>query len=76
TTRRSNGSVQVTYKEHPLYVFALDKKAGQTNGQGNVAFGGKWYAVSAKGAAVVKAPTPSTTTTTTTTTTTNPNPYP
>lgn len=67
TTRRSNGSVQVTYKEHPLYVFALDKKAGQTNGQGNVAFGGKWYAVSAKGAAVVKAPTPSTTTMPTTT---------
>ena len=72
TTRRSNGSMQVTYKKHPLYGFALDKKAGQTNGEGNVAFGGKWYAVSAKGAAVVKAPTPSTTTTTTTT----PYPYP
>jgi predicted lipoprotein with Yx(FWY)xxD motif len=67
TTRRSNGSMQVTYKRHPLYGFALDKKAGQTNGEGNVAFGGKWYAVSAKGAAVVKAPTPSTTTTPTTT---------
>ena len=67
TTRRSNGSMQVTYKKHPLYGFALDKKAGQTNGEGQVAFGGKWYAVSAKGAAVVKAPTPSTTTTPTTT---------
>jgi predicted lipoprotein with Yx(FWY)xxD motif len=67
TTRRSNGSMQVTYKTHPLYGFALDKKAGQTNGEGNVAFGGKWYAVSAKGAAVVKAPAPSTTTTPTTT---------
>ena len=73
TTRRSNGSMQVTYKKHPLYGFALDKKAGQTNGEGNVAFGGKWYAVSAKGTAVVKALTPSTTTTTTTT---NPYPYP
>jgi predicted lipoprotein with Yx(FWY)xxD motif len=73
TTRRSNGSMQVTYKKHPLYGFALDKKAGQTNGEGNVAFGGKWYAVSAKGAAVVKAPTPSTTTTPTTTYS---NPYP
>jgi predicted lipoprotein with Yx(FWY)xxD motif len=71
TTSRSNGSMQVTYNKHPLYAFALDKKAGQTNGEGNVAFGGKWYAVSAKGTAVVKAPTPSTTTTTT-----NPNPYP
>jgi len=73
TTRRSNGSLQVTYNQHPLYSFALDKKAGQTNGEGQVAFGGKWYAVSAKGAAVVKAPTP---TTTSTTTTTNTNPYP
>jgi predicted lipoprotein with Yx(FWY)xxD motif len=72
TTRLSNGSMQVTYKKHPLYGFALDKKAGQTNGEGNVAFGGKWYAISAKGAAVVKAPTPSTTTTTTTYS----NPYP
>ena len=67
STRRSNGSMQITYKRQPLYGFALDKKAGQTNGEGNVAFGGKWYAVSAKGAAVVKAPTPSTTTTPTTT---------
>ena len=58
TTRRSNGSMQITYKKHPLYGFALDKKAGQTNGEGQVAFGGKWYAVSAKGTAVVKAPTP------------------
>jgi predicted lipoprotein with Yx(FWY)xxD motif len=73
TTKRSNGSMQVTYKKHPLYGFALDKKAGQTNGEGNFAFGGKWYAVSAKGAAVVKAPTPSTTTTPTTTYS---NPYP
>ena len=71
TTRRSNGSMQVTYNKHPLYSFALDKKAGQTNGEANVAFGGKWYAVSAKGTAVVKAPTPAPTTTTTSS-----NPYP
>jgi predicted lipoprotein with Yx(FWY)xxD motif len=67
TTRRSNGSLQVTYNKHPLYTFALDKQAGQTNGEGNLAFGAKWYAVSAKGTAVVKAPTTTTTTTTTTT---------
>jgi predicted lipoprotein with Yx(FWY)xxD motif len=71
TTRRSNGSLQITYNKHPLYSFALDKRAGQTNGEGNVAFGGKWYAVSAKGRAVVKAPTPSPTTSTTSS-----NPYP
>jgi predicted lipoprotein with Yx(FWY)xxD motif len=66
TTKRSNGSVQVTYNRHPLYTFALDKQAGQTHGEGNFAFGAKWYAVSARGAAIVKAPTTSTTTTTTT----------
>ncbi len=74
TTKRSNGSMQLTYNKHPLYSFVLDKKAGQTNGEGNLAFGARWYAVSAKGTAVVKA---STTPTTTTTTTPYPaNPYP
>ncbi len=66
TTRRSNGSLQVTYNKHPLYSYTLDKQAGQTHGEGSLAFGAKWYAVSAKGAAVVKAPTTTTTTTTTT----------
>ena len=65
-TRRSNGSRQVTYNKHPLYTYALDKRAGQTDGEGSFAFGAKWYAVSAKGAAVVKPPTTTTTTTTTT----------
>jgi predicted lipoprotein with Yx(FWY)xxD motif len=65
TTRRSNGSLQVTYNKHPLYAFSLDKQAGGTKGEGMLAFGGKWYAVSARGTAVVKAPTTSTTTTTT-----------
>jgi predicted lipoprotein with Yx(FWY)xxD motif len=67
TTRRSNGSLQVTYNKHPLYAYVLDRKAGQTNGEGNFAFGAKWYAVSVKGTAVVKAPTTTSTTTTTTT---------
>jgi predicted lipoprotein with Yx(FWY)xxD motif len=68
TTRRSNGSLQVTYNGHPLYTYALDKRAGQTKGEGNSLFGAKWWAVSANGRAVVKAPTTSTTTATTTTT--------
>jgi predicted lipoprotein with Yx(FWY)xxD motif len=64
-TRRSNGTMQVTYNKHPLYTFALDKAAGQVKGEGNLAFGAKWYGVSAKGAAVTKAPASGTTTTTT-----------
>jgi predicted lipoprotein with Yx(FWY)xxD motif len=75
TTRRSNGHLQVTYNRHPLYTFALDKQAGQVNGEGQTAFGGRWWALSAKGAAVMKAP-PSPPTTTPETTTTSPYPYP
>jgi hypothetical protein len=55
TTTRSNGKLQVTYNRHPLYTFKLDKAAGQTNGEGQAAFGAKWYAVSSKGTAVLKA---------------------
>jgi predicted lipoprotein with Yx(FWY)xxD motif len=69
TTRRSNGSRQVTYNKHPLYTYTLDKKAGQTKGEGVLAFGAKWYGVSAKGRAVVTPPTPTTTGTTYTGTT-------
>ena len=74
-TRRSDGRLQVTYNRHPLYTFALDKKAGQTAGQGNLAFGARWYAVSARGTKVVR-PVANTTTTTTATTTTGGCAYP
>jgi predicted lipoprotein with Yx(FWY)xxD motif len=66
TTRRSNGSMQVTYNRHPLYSYSLDSQAGQTHGEGALAFGAKWYALSARGSAVVKTPTTTTTSPTTT----------
>jgi predicted lipoprotein with Yx(FWY)xxD motif len=53
TTKRSDGSLQVTYNRHPLYGFVLDKSAGQTNGEGLLKFGAKWYALSASGAAII-----------------------
>jgi predicted lipoprotein with Yx(FWY)xxD motif len=56
TTRRKNGTRQVTYKGHPLYLFKLDKGAGQVSGQRQNFFGGLWYAVSSSGAANKKAP--------------------
>jgi predicted lipoprotein with Yx(FWY)xxD motif len=71
TTRRSNGSMQVTYNKHPLYTYALDKRAGQTKGEGNSLFGAKWWAVSGKGRAVVTVPNTSSGTTATTTTATS-----
>jgi predicted lipoprotein with Yx(FWY)xxD motif len=41
-----DGGNQVKYGEYPLYFFAKDTAAGQTNGQG---VGGKWYVVGADG---------------------------
>jgi predicted lipoprotein with Yx(FWY)xxD motif len=49
TTRRANGSQQVTYSGHPLYRFALDTKPGQTKGEGLQDFGGGWDVVSPAG---------------------------
>ena len=49
TTKRSDGSTQVTYKGHPLYTYSGDQKAGDTNGQGVSAFGARWYAVTPSG---------------------------
>ena len=49
TTKRSDGTRQVTYNGHPLYTFVKDTKAGQTNGEGLTAFGGSWSALSPAG---------------------------
>ena len=46
---RSDGSKQVTYAGHPLYYFAGDKAAGQTNGEGSNGFGAPWYLVAPSG---------------------------
>ena len=58
TALRTNGSRQVTYKGHPLYYFSGDSAAGQTNGQGQFAFGGYWYVVNASGGAVMTTASP------------------
>jgi predicted lipoprotein with Yx(FWY)xxD motif len=44
---RPDGSKQVTYNGFPLYTFANDKAAGDTNGNGIRAFGGAWFAATA-----------------------------
>lgn len=60
TISRAHGVKQVTYNGHPVYEFAGDSAAGQTNGQDQFAFGGYWYAVSTSGSSVTKAPKKST----------------
>ena len=52
TTPRSDGKPQVTYDGHPLYLFADDTSAGDTNGQAVDAFGAPWYVVSPSGNAI------------------------
>ncbi len=49
TITRADGTVQVTYNDHPVYGFVKDKKAGDTKGQGVRAFGAKWYLVTRGG---------------------------
>jgi predicted lipoprotein with Yx(FWY)xxD motif len=50
TTKRSDGTTQVTYGGHPLYTFVADKnKPGSTKGEGVDAFGAEWYVVGTNG---------------------------
>jgi len=52
TVKDSDGKTQVTYNGWPLYTFSGDTKAGEAKGQGLVAFGGKWAAVTSAGTPV------------------------
>ena len=49
TSKRSDGTSEVTYNGHPLYTYAGDTAAGQTSGQGLDDYGAEWYALSARG---------------------------
>ncbi len=51
TTRRTDGTTQVTFDGHPLYLFAGDAAAGDTNGEG---IGKVWYAVAPDGTPIKK----------------------
>ena len=59
TAPRTDGSPQVVYNGHPLYLFSGDKNPGDANGQGVTAFGGAWYAVSPAGDMVKGSPSSS-----------------
>lgn len=43
TTKRSDGTVQVTYAGWPLYTYVADTKPGEDNGTDVKAFGATWY---------------------------------
>ncbi len=52
TIKRPDGTTQATYAGHPLYFYAGDSSAGQTNGQGINQFGALWYIVGPSGSAI------------------------
>jgi predicted lipoprotein with Yx(FWY)xxD motif len=49
TSKRPDGTTQVTYNGHPLYYYVGDTKAGDTTGQGLNQFGAEWYVLDASG---------------------------
>ena len=58
TATGGGGSTQISYNGHPLYYYVGDHKPGQTVGQGLNEFGGRWYSLSAAGAAITSPPKP------------------
>jgi predicted lipoprotein with Yx(FWY)xxD motif len=53
TTRRRDGSTQVTYGGHPLYYYIADHQPGQVLCQAVEEFGGGWYVVTRRATAVL-----------------------
>ncbi len=52
TIKRSDGTTQVTYKGHPLYLFVKDRDDGDAYGQGVTGFGASWYALAPSGSKI------------------------
>jgi predicted lipoprotein with Yx(FWY)xxD motif len=49
TTKRTDGTTEVTYSGHPLYYYAGDTKPGDITGQDISQFGALWYVLTANG---------------------------
>lgn len=49
TTKRSDGTLQVTYAGHPLYTYVADTKPGMAKGNDFSSFGAQWYALKPNG---------------------------
>jgi predicted lipoprotein with Yx(FWY)xxD motif len=49
TTKRKDGTVQVTYNGWPLYTYAGDRAPGEANGNDIDQFGAEWYALQPNG---------------------------
>lgn len=49
TTKRKDGTLQVTYNGWPLYTYVADRKPGEANGNDISQFGAQWYALQPNG---------------------------
>ena len=49
TTKRKDGTTQVTYAGHPLYTYAEGHETGRSNGNDFTSFGAQWYALEPSG---------------------------
>jgi predicted lipoprotein with Yx(FWY)xxD motif len=49
TTKRADGTTEVTYAGHPLYTYAADAKPGDVKGQNLDQFGAEWYVLDPSG---------------------------
>ena len=54
TITRSDGTMQVTYKGHPLYLYAKDMDTSDAYGQGIKSFGADWYMLKPSGSKLDK----------------------
>lgn len=49
TTKRKDGTTQVTYAGHPLHTYVGDQNPGEANGNDIDQFGAEWYALQTNG---------------------------
>ncbi len=56
TTKRGDGTTQVTYAGHPLSYYIAETKTGQMTGQALNQFGALWYVLSPTGSKITTAP--------------------
>ena len=54
SSKRADGSMQVTYAGHPLYTYVSDTAKGDVKGQGLNVDGGLWWVVAADGSSIEK----------------------
>ncbi|MHB8429540.1 MAG: COG4315 family predicted lipoprotein [Acidimicrobiales bacterium] len=54
TTRRADGTTQVTYDRWPLYLWVGDLRPGQATGQALYNLGGLWYVLAPDGRAITR----------------------